>query len=275
MDYHNFATRDKPIRCSKLASIAKCSIRIWMIGMIDCEDDEGSPAAQTGSLTHAGVAAFHKTQDKTLAERKKAAWDAIALNRTLFPVADETEVRLFITPYMDDPRNITANCVAVETGVEFELPPHELDPTGKPIFVQGTFDQLRMDEHGNVRLYDLKTGKKTGWEMIHDYAVQLAAYTYGCKQNPEFDRIKPGYIIRNYTYRMRDAVLPSPQGVFWSMPYQTMEQIDWLLSNVRLHVALIRSGYMEFNPGPHCTYCEFGGLANCMPRYEELQLKMK
>lgn len=241
-----------------------------MLSLMADTDDEGGTPAQTGSLTHAGVAAFHKEKGG-LEIRKKAAWDAIAKFKSGFPLADLDETRLFITPYMDDPRNIHALFAkwsdgedAVEKGVEFTLPAHRMDPTGAPIYVQGTFDQIRM-VNGVPRVYDLKTGKKTGWEMIHDYAVQLAAYTYGARQ--VFPDAEPGYIIRNYGYRVRGANLPAPDGIFWSMPFK-WNAIDILLDKVRLEVALIRIGEINFNPGPHCTYCEFEGLTGCLPRFE-------
>lgn len=263
-----FADKSHPIRCSKLANIAKCSARIYMIHLIDNEDDEGGESAQTGSLTHAGVAAFHKTKGN-LSMRKGAAWDAIAKAAKEFPLADKDEVRLFITPYMDDPRNINAVMLAVEHEVEFTLDPHELDPTGEKIYIEGTLDQIRKWPHIRYPVVDdLKTGKKTGWEMIHDYALQLAAYAYAARQCG-FPDVGPGHIIRNYGYRVRGAEMPAPSGVFWAMPYK-WDDIPSLLDTVKLGVALIRMGYYHFNPGPHCTYCEFGGLTGCKDQERKL-----
>lgn len=271
-----FASKSNPIRCSKLAAICKCSMRIYMIALLDCEDDEGGVPAQTGSLTHKGVEAFHKEKGG-LKIREKAAWDAIAKFREQFPLADVNEVKLFITPYMADMRNITAvfyqieregtltDCI--EQQVEFTLPPHEFDPTGLPIHIQGTLDQIRII-NGIVYVDDLKTGKINGWQMIHDYAIQVAAYTFGARQLG-IKNAEPGRIIRAMGYRTREDKGASPDGVFWHMPF-TWADVDVLLENVRLHVALVRKGDVQFGPGPHCTYCEFGGLANCINKYKEL-----
>lgn len=263
-----------PVRCSRLASIAKCSGRIWMLEYLDSDDSEGGEAAQTGSLVHAGVAAFHKEGGR-LDARQKAAWQAIADNRAKFPLSDETEVRLFLTPYINDPRNINAEFarfpkghkyegqLAIEQQVDFTLTPHELDPTQSLIHVQGTYDQVRVNAFGVPQVHDLKCGKPSAFQMIHDYAVQIAAYTHGAKS--VWPNVQPGKIIRAYGYRARGVVGNSPEGVFISMPF-TDKDIDILLDNIRLHIALLRMGDIQLNPGPHCCYCEHGGLSNCVPR---------
>ena len=264
-----FADKENPIRCSRLASIARCSGRVWLLDFLDSEDGEGGEAAQTGSLTHAGVAAFHLAEG-SLDNRRKEAWNAIAANRAKFPLADETEVRLFITPYMNDPRNIAAEfsrmpdgSKAIEKQVEFTITPHSLDPIKELIYVQGTYDQIRILPNRKPAVFDLKTGKPSPLQMIHDYAVQLAAYTIGAKEF--FPDITVGQIIRNYGYRVRGVDSQSPDGVFIALPFQ-MADIEILLDNIRLHVALMRMDDVQLNPGPHCSYCEFKGLTGCVPR---------
>lgn len=294
---------DNPLRCSKLGEIAKCTMRLYLLSQLpDFVDEEGGEAAQTGSLTHEGVAAFHKTQNKSLEERKRAAWEAINAARKKFPLADENETRLFITPYMDDARNINANCIAVEEEIHFTLSPHEIDESQLPIYVKGTLDQLRLI-NGQAYVYDLKTGKRSGWEMIHDYAIQMAAYTYGVREighgkgqiiidgkkatpdisitnHPSFPNIKthwnlwqnakPGKIIRNHGYRTRTKTGTSPDGVFWELPF-TIKELSDMLDGVRLAVALYRNGFVNYGPGGWCSWCEFGGLTGCTQRYNELQ----
>jgi hypothetical protein len=272
-----FAGPEKPIRCSKLAAIAKCSVRVWMLEAMSYEDDEGGTPAQTGSLVHAGVAAFHQT-DGLAKVREQAAWNAIAANSLKFPLADETEVRLLLTPYLNDPRNINARFAtveingatvpAVELEVVFQLSPHPTDSTSSPIYVTGHLDQIRV-ENGINKVWDYKSGKKTGWEMLHDYAVQIAGYTHGAMDSLKLPQCEPGGIIRGMGYRTRGVSLPSPDGVFFQSPFKS-NHLDTLLDNVRLHVALVRNGDVQFGPGPHCTYCEFGGLINCLPKFEEL-----
>lgn len=267
-----FADKQHPLRCSKLAAIPRCSIRVYMLELLECDDGEGGVPAQTGSLAHAGVAAFHLAEGG-LKVREQAAWDAIAKSRTLFPLADETEVRLFLTPYMNDMRNVLAKFAkikdvpCIEYPVEFTLPPHPFDKSKQEIYVQGTLDQIRI-ENGIMLVDDYKTGRIAGWQMIHDYSVQIAAYTYGARQLG-LKNAQPGRIIRAMGYRTRENKGASPDGVFWSMPF-TWSAVETLLENVRLHVALVRNGDVQFNPGPHCSYCEFGGLVNCVPKWVEL-----
>lgn len=269
---------DNPIRCSKLDQYVKCSLKMFLQEMTEQAESEGGPPAQTGSLTHAGVAAYHKfkgSQD----QKVKAGWDAIAANREIFSLADTEEVRLFYTPYVNDPRNIEAEFAVIPSGplkgelaieheINFTLPPHELDQTGLPIYVQGHMDQVRVRNRIPC-VDDLKTGKKTGLEMIHDYAYQIAGYTYGLRQL-WFPDCQPGNIIRAQGYRTRDAKLvPNPSGVMWAMPF-TWKGVEWLLENVRFHIAMLRNGVVNPGPGPHCTYCEFGGLSGCRSQWDRL-----
>lgn len=264
-----FAGRDNPIRCSRLSSIPRCSGRIWILEYLETEDSEGGEAAQTGSLVHAGVHGFHKEKGG-LNARVEAAWNAIAANRAKFPLADETEVRLFITPYMNDPRNINAVFAvmpngepALEQKVEFTLTPHQLDPTNELIYINGSFDQVRLSPLGTPLVHDLKCSRKTAWELIHNHAIQIAAYTLGAKRF--WPNTQPGKIIQAYGYRARGAALPSPDGVFLSMPFGDSD-IDILMDNIRLHTALVRMGDIQLNPGPHCSFCEIGGVTNCIPK---------
>jgi hypothetical protein len=279
---------NSPFRCSKLAALVKCTARVFMMEEL-IQDDEGGIAAQSGNLTHEGVAAFHIFQG-TLEERKKAAWGAIARATGKFPLAEINEVRLFITPYMSDPRNIDAEFIrygdppegrtdnlSIERQLDFTLPPHPIDPTGRPIYMQGTYDQIRKNQRGKInslKLADLKTGKKTGWEMLHDYAIQQACYVYGAKQTiPELAGLDCAMLMRNHGYRTREKNSNSPDGVFWEMLFLTdAEWVDLVLENARLHVALYRMGEITLGSGPHCTYCEFGGLVNCVPKFQQLSL---
>lgn len=270
-----FADKDNPIRCSKLGHIVKCTARVYMLGIItDDEEGQGGEAAQTGSMVHEGVAAFHRCKGKLL-ERKAEAWEAMKLAASKFPLAQPEEARLFLTPYMDDPRNINATIARNKDGVEalelevaFTLPPHPFDKTKKPIYVTGHIDQIRQEGSSKQSVDDLKTGKKTGWEMIHDHAIQLAAYTFAARQHG-FPNAVPGRIIRNYAYRVRGCSLPSPDGVFWAMPFK-WDDIDFILEPVRRTIAMIRNGYIDTTPGPHCTFCEHGGLVGCIPKLRKL-----
>jgi hypothetical protein len=85
------------------------------------------------------------------------------------------------------------------------------------VVIRGTLDQIRR-EGGRLVVCDLKTGKGTGLSMIHDYAYQQAAYVLAARASG-FPEAEPGYIIRCYGYRERSAKLPSPDGVYWWLPF--------------------------------------------------------
>jgi hypothetical protein len=136
-----------------------------------------------------------------------------------FPSHDPTEARLYAEPYVCDPRNQTAEVVACEQKVTLlQLPPHDLDPTGAPDLHPRHARPDPPRERPAQLVCDLKTGKTSGWAMLHDYAYQQAAYVLAARASGWPDA-EPGYIIRCYGYRERSAKLPSPDGVQWWLPF--------------------------------------------------------
>lgn len=269
MNLHLFATAQHPLRPSSLSWLIACPVQS-VLQMLEYEDSSGA-AAQTGSLVHAAIAAFHL--EPVAANRIGAAVDALRLHAGKFPLADANEARLYLEPYLCDPRNAHATFAvapdgrpAVECRVELRLPPHAFDPTGQPVFIRGTLDQIRVED-GRVLVDDIKTGQTAGYAMLHSYAYQQAAYALAARQSG-FPTAEPGRIIRVYGYRVRGARLPSPDGVFWSQPFDVTGATQ-LLDRVRLHVALIRRGEVDFGAGSHCSYCPLKGLDSCVPKANE------
>lgn len=265
------------MRPSALAWVGRCPVKA-VLAMGEPED-EGGPAAQTGSLVHAAIAAFHLEPDES--KRVAAAVATLQTAAAKFPRSDPTDARIFTEAYICDPRNATAQFVtmqedrkrrdgtilragqpAIEVPVSLKLAPHRIDPTGEPIYVAGTLDQIRIENCGEL-IWDYKSGKPSGLEMIHDYAIQQASYWCAARASG-FPDIGMGGLIRGMSYRARGAVLPSPAGVFWSMPFN-YDGATALLARVRLHVALIRMGEIDFGPASWCTYCEQKGLDSCIP----------
>jgi hypothetical protein len=246
------------LRPSSLDKLVKCPV--WSLLMVWADEDAGGPAAQTGSLTHEAVAAFHR--EAVESKKAQAGLDALSAGLPRFPLADPADARRHYALYAADPRNLTADVLAVELAVTLSLPPHPTDPTGRPVVVRGTLDQLRRVD-GRVVVDDLKTGQPSGWEMVHSYAFQMAAYTLAARANG-FPEAAPGRIIRTWGYRARAAVLPSPDGVFWHLPL-TVARCEALMERVRLEVARVRAGEVHFGPGVHCTFCPHGGLDRCEP----------
>lgn len=263
MNYQTFASDESPLRPSQLAKLIACSVQyVTVINLSQL--DEGGVAAQTGSLVHLGVAAFHTYKKDKIQAGLAAMQDGLSN----FPLADIGDAKRHYSLYTQDPRNINANVVACEQLVKLSLPPHPEDPTGKPVVIQGTLDQIRLRDDGRLAVYDLKTGKTAGWAMIHDYAYQQAAYVLAARASGWPDAT-PGALIRTWGYRTKEAVLPSPDGVFWYYTI-TVNDLDFLMERVRLEVARVRSGLLQFGPGPHCTFCPLGGLDRCVDTAKQL-----
>lgn len=254
-----FATDAFPLRPSKLDILGRCSMQA-----IFDEIDTSNMAADTGSAVHAMAHAFHQTPQG--AQQIVEAMRALDAALVKFPFADRHEAELHFTPYSLDPRNSFAVIVASEIPVTVRIPPHRIDHTKRDIIINGTLDQIR-EENGVLNVVDIKTGKPSGYEMVHNYAYQQAAYLLGAKQAGY--NVRGAFLLRTWGYRARNAELPSPAGVFWAMPY-LIDDIGILMSKIALNVALIRAGEIDFGPGAHCTYCPHGGLHGCIPKAKEL-----
>jgi hypothetical protein len=223
-------------------------------------DDRSGPSADTGNLVHSGVDHWHKN--------KQDDEGAVEFMRSLvgrFPLGDPDEAEKYLRPYFADPRNKEAEIVLCEQHVEFTLQQDERDPYG-PIYVRGTLDQVRKDpQTKQKRLWDIKTGNNhTGWEMIHMYAAQQAAYVLGACQFLD-SPVYPGGIIRPYDYRARSE---KPPVVFWESPY-TLADCSTILRSVRRRVYEVRAGVAEPVSGKHCSHCPAGGLGGCLQLFSD------
>jgi hypothetical protein len=109
---------------------------------------------------------------------------------------------------------------------------------------------------------DYKTGKTSAFEMMHSYIYQQAAYMELARQNGY--PVDEAYIIRGYKYRERGANLPSPPEAFVAMPFLPKD-IPLILDRVKLEVARVRSGDLQFGPGAMCSWCPARGISNCIP----------
>jgi RecB family exonuclease len=227
------------------------------LGLLD--PDASGVAAQTGSLTHVGIQAWHD-HHQDLEEALRAMRTAAPK----FPVAEPAEAQRNVLLYSKDPRNQAAKVVAIEHPIALRIP----DPTGD-IVIKGTLDQIREDADGVWRVYDVKTGgnQKSADDMIYEAAMQLAAYVVGAAV--EFGRpVEPGAIIWTQGYRRRGIdPATSPPGVFLPLAF-SLTQAEALLDGVRHLVAAVRRGEPTFGPGSWCNFCPAGGLRSCLRLYQ-------
>lgn len=265
LNLREFGTAKYPIRASNIRKIVTCNMEsvLELIGELT---DSAGAGAETGTITHAAVEAFHREQGNVEAKTMAglvALRDATKRN----PLGDEKEASIYFAHYANDPRNQNAEFIkpAGSDGLEYQmygsLPAHETDPTGEPIVINGKVDQLRMF-HGKRCVMDYKTGKTSAYEMQAVYAYQMAAYLYLANQNGfNMDEV---YIIRGYRYRERGADLPSPAEAFVAMPFVAGQEL-LILDRLRLEVARIRSGELQFGPSAMCSWCPAKSMSRCIP----------
>lgn len=245
MNLADFATPVKPLRASILPLLVRCpmAVIIKLYGGVD----ESGPAADTGSAVHCAVAAFHREARKDF----QRSLEIMKERGTKYPLADLKQAEMLFRYYFNDERNKTAQVVLCEEEITFRLSPAETDPTQKEILIQGTLDQVR-EENGVLTVWDIKTGKPPGVDMLSDYALQLAAYQHGAAQRLD-RRVARSGILRTGDY---------PTGpVFYEAPW-TDAHLEALLSSVRSRVADIRAGRVGIAPNSRdCRYCV--GVGQC------------
>jgi hypothetical protein len=233
-------------------------------------DDPGGAAAEVGTLVHEVVAGWHRNGlDRDAAVARVGDW------RQRFPRLASAgrfdEALAHVAGYCGDPRNQVKPAL-LEQSVSLALPPHETDPTGQPVILQGTLDQVR-ETPGGLRLFDLKTGRTEGAQMLDIYAYQVAAY---CVMASELlgEPVAPGALIRSAGYLASGAVAAEqPWGVFFWVPWG-LGDCTALLDAVRLIVANVRRGEVNFGPGAHClSACPARGLQECLPKWQRIQTK--
>lgn len=251
---------DRFLRPSSLDWLVRCSMRYALSSLDGIDDDSPGTATHTGSLIHAGIEAFHAEVLRTDVEKGiDAAMNAIRVRGPEFPLHDPDDVRISVKHYITDPRNQRAEIVLLEKKLAMSMDPHPSDPTGLPIILQGTSDQVRL-MYGMNYLYDVKSGKPEERKMKYDHIYQLCTYWLLAETNGY--PISKAYIIRTQAYRTRGASLPEPQGVFLEVPLSP-RRVHLYMERVRYAVAQVRQGIIDFGPGEYCNYCPFNGLANC------------
>lgn len=207
---------------------------------------ESNQWAETGSLTHAAIEAYHKTGSEAVANV------VMAHKRKEYPLADAGKAATHFRRYVQE-QAAWGEVIegSNETKVVARLAPTEDDPTQEEIWLSGTIDHVRV--RGADCVCDIKTGSKPAAEMINVHAPQLAAYQLGWYQRTGN---KPSAaIIRTVSLQTGGiAFLPCP----WSF-----ETALLILDSVRHFVAQVRRSQRIALSGKHCDYCPAGGIAFC------------
>lgn len=260
-----FADAKRPLRISSLPMLVTCPLRAVLLeeGLLV---DESGAAADTGSLLHAYASTWHANGKKgDAAERSVDATAAVK-----FPKADAAKAKSWFAAYQADPRNRDAVILAIEQPVSLVLPCAAHDPTGEPVHLSGTLDQIREDDDG-PRVWDLKTGRSAGVAMFDTYAFQLAGYTLAAAAWLGVDTMRPPGLIRLQGYDAKGTdPSASPHGIFYRS-FLTWKRCKMLLDEVVNIVADIRAGRVDIRPGFHCAnVCPARGLSTCLPLAEKI-----
>ncbi len=228
--------------------------------------DESKESADTGSAMHAAAATWHENGHDV-----HMALDAMLQRHGEFPRANFEEATAMFGGYVRDPRNQKAKVIACEVEIEFDIPPHSSDKTGKMIRIQGKADQIR-EEYGKWKLHDIKTGKFDGAQMQFDATFQIAAYCHGLSL--KYNRkVEPGSLIRPRVYlEKKNERNVSPDGVFFEFAWDN-RCIPAIMYGVRLTVAHLRNGDYFPLPGLYCKWCSMGKPETCMPALVDLNIK--
>jgi hypothetical protein len=269
------ATDEYPLRASALPKINDCpaSVFLQQSFWIESDDDEpGGEAAQTGNLLHSGAADYHrlKMMDPAATEeaRREVGLKALEEARAKFPGGDLRRAKKHYEAYVADPKNQEATVIRCEEKVRCELPPAPFDPTGRPVVIRGTLDQLRLVD-GTLQVYDIKTGKAFyGWKALDHYMTQQAAYVLAAKQTYGKDHpgvtFEPGGLICTEGY-----VSATASQVYWFHKW-SFDDIPLILQNVVNQVAAARMQRLGFTPSSDaCRWCEHKNFSNCTSFFKD------
>jgi hypothetical protein len=248
-----FGSQARPLRPSKVAKLLGCSMAV-VLTMSD--EGIGNGAAQTGNLVHDAAEAYHKVRGSQ-EDRVQAGLAALAAARSEFPDGDPAKADKIFRAYAADPENQDAVCLWVEAPVRLVLPAAPGDPTGEPIVIEGTLDQVRKHPDGRKRVWDIKTGGRlTADESVTEYLIQQATYTLAAiaTLDPE---IEPGGLIYTPGYEKsrgrRHVELPL-----------TVESCKMILAAVPARVADVRRGVPTFTPSLEaCRWCDMRPWPRC------------
>lgn len=254
-DNTTFGCEERALHPSGLISLSQCAWKALNIHMNDYEGDSG-PTADTGSAVHEAARLFHRGASVSEALRGMGA------NIMRYKLANLAEATQMFVSYAADERNRTAKVLLVEHPVKFTIAPLPDDPTGAPIHVVGTLDQVR-EVNGVARLLDIKTSKRDPLEVMYGATFQIAAYCAGASVLLN-RRVEPGPLILPRRY----GADPSRSPVFYHYPW-TYDDVEHILYGVRVAVANIRAGRVHHVPNSECKWCPLRSPDLCYPQLKK------
>jgi hypothetical protein len=257
-----FATPDFPLHPSGARQLLVCPWRIALHHMFhDGGDHESGAPADTGSAMHAAAAAFHR--GATIAD----AVQTMGEGTRNYPQADLQEAAAMFFHYAQDPRNTQwKSFPCIERLIQFSIAPHETDPTGAPIAVEMTVDQVVEDEFGRLFVRDIKTTKKEPAKMAAHYTYQVALYCIGVAGFLN-RRVEGAKLVFPRKYgKGRPADAPAHWNYAWGW-----DDLSHIIEPIRFAVANIRRGYVHELPNEDCGWCHQRSSDVCRPALREFR----
>jgi hypothetical protein len=273
-------------RVSSLPLLAKCP------GFRLCEDAATEPkpdavvrAGHTGTATGRVLELWHRFGGDTglpgaAAEALERAMQTCREeNDPNTACADWDRVTHYGLLYAQDIRNRRPSCHEYygevvadlqEAEVKLTLDADPDDPSDEPIELVGHVDQIRRDEFGHLRVWDVKCGRPDGDAMTRDYALQLAAYALACTETWG-ETVLPGGIIRmrGYDLKGRGGGYSSGEHPVFYPVTGSLEACRTLLGTVAYVVGEFARGIVRTQPGDQCRYCPGGGPFECYRLVDE------
>lgn len=258
-DLKLFGTAAFPVHPSAMRVLVACPWRMAML-FLSADEGESGPAADTGSAVHKAAHALHT--GKGVAE----ALGVMQAEKHQYPLADLQDAASLFLCYSGDPRNRDAKVVLCEEKIKFTIRAAEGDPTGEAIEVEGTVDQVRLDDYGRYTCDDIKTSKRDPSEVRNESTFQMAAYCIGASLKLGAP-VHPGRLIFPRRYDARDL---ANSKVFYHFNFK-FEDIEQILLPVRLKVAQIRRGELYHVPNSDCKWCHKRDPDICLPELQRFK----
>lgn len=256
--FRQFGSVAMPLRPSSLHRLVACPMSAFLTWSPPGENSLGGKSAQTGNLVHAAVKIYHQTAGDV-----RAGAEALAAARAEFPDGDVKEAEKIFAAYVADPKNQAAQVVWAEQPVRVEIEAAPGDPTGEPIIVEGTLDQVRRDADGfpGLSVWDVKTGDYlSSTEIVDEHRVQQACYVLAARETLD-PSIVPGGIIYTPAYA-------KARGRVFLPLKMTVETCRMLLLNVAHSVSLIRRGVPLYRPSADaCRWCPVRPYEQCSSQF--------
>lgn len=227
--------------------------------------DSSGGAADTGTAVHTAVKAFHSGDNVV------QAMDKMIANVKEYPLAAMEEAAAMFLSYSADRRNLDAQVILCERPITYEIAAAETDPTGAPIVVEGTADQVRR-VNGRLELWDLKTSKMPPEHVRHATTLQAAGYCIGCTYELK-ETVHPGGVIMPRKYDGAKNKSEAKVFIHFAWEFQDIEQI---LLPLRLRVADIRAGRLYHIPTDGgCMFCRMKSPDLCLPRLKRTKVALE